>query len=554
MHFIACDLEHANHHQPYNRFVIVPVTRAARDGGRRAPLVTDPDVLAGVLADASHLSGGHAAGVVFARTEADVAAVLETGTRVLPIGAQSSVTGGATPFGETVLSTARMARILAVERDRVRVEPGVTVGALQEALAVHGRLYPPAPTYAGACVGGTVATNAAGAATFRYGSTRGWVEALTVVLPGSDVLDVPRGAYLADDQELTIRTSRGLVRIPVPSYDMPAVPKRSAGYHAERGMGLIDLFIGSEGTLGIITEVTLRTVQPAPAPCLALVQCPSTACALEIVAALAADARSTWRSRDARGLDVSAIEHIDRRSIAILREDGADRRAEVRIAPHTDTLLLVQIDLPAGTGAASVYDQIASAAGSGGDGALVRFCHMLDVHGLLDSVQIAAPGDARMAQFMALREAVPAGVNSRVARAQPAADARISKTAGDMIVPLDRFGEMLRLYDERFSMRGLEYAVWGHASDGNVHPNVIPRSYADVEAGREALLDLGRDAVRLGGCPLAEHGVGRNAVKQALLRQMYGDAGIAEMRAVKRAIDPGWTLAPGVIFGEDEGW
>ena len=516
--------------------------------------MTDPDVVAGVLADASRLPGGHAAGVVFARGEADVAALLATGTRVLPIGAQSSITGGGTPFGEMVVSAARMNRIIAIQGDLVRVEPGVTIGALQEALAAQGRLYPPAPTYPGASVGGTVATNAAGAATFKHGSTRRWVEAITVVLPGGDALDVPRGAYFAADREFTLRTSRGLARVTVPSYDMPAVPKRSAGYHAERGMDLIDLFIGSEGTLGVVTEVTLRTVYPAPAPCVALVQCPSPVCALEIVAALAAEARTTWRSRDPRGLDVSAIELMDRKSIAILRDDGADRRADVRIAPDTDSLLLVQIDLPLGTKAASVYEQIASAVDGGRDGALVRLCRMLDAHGLLDSVQIAAPGEGgRMAQFFALREAVPAGVNSRVARAQQAVDARISKTAGDMIVPLDRFGEMLRLYDERFAARGLDYAVWGHASDGNVHPNVIPRSYADVEAGRDALLELGRDAVRLGGCPLAEHGVGRNAVKQALLRQMYGEQGVAEMRAVKRAIDPDWTLAPGVIFARDEG-
>ena len=90
--------------------------------------------------------------------------------------------------------------------------------------------------------------------------------------------------------------------------------------------------------------------------------------------------------------------------------------------------------------------------------------------------------------------------------------------------------------------------MWGHISDGNVHPNVLPRSYADVERGKEAILYFGREVARLGGCPLAEHGVGRNPVKQALLRELYGEAGIEQMRAVKRALDPEWKLAPGVIF------
>jgi len=94
----------------------------------------------------------------------------------------------------------------------------------------------------------------------------------------------------------------------------------------------------------------------------------------------------------------------------------------------------------------------------------------------------------------------------------------------------------------------LDCAIWGHVSDGNVHPNVIPKSYDDVLAGREAILEFGREAARLAGCPLAEHGVGRSSLKQALLRQFYGEGAIEEMRAIKYALDPDGKLAPGVIF------
>ena len=110
---------------------------------------------------------------------------------------------------------------------------------------------------------------------------------------------------------------------------------------------------------------------------------------------------------------------------------------------------------------------------------------------------------------------------------------------------------MMNVYRDGFGSRGLDYAVWGHISDGNVHPNVIPRSYDDVVRGKEAILDFGRAAAALGGCPLAEHGVGRNPVKQQLLIQLYGERGVDEMRAVKRALDPNWKLAPGVIFRRD---
>jgi D-lactate dehydrogenase (cytochrome) len=529
------------------RIATRPPRGTAAEGAR---LVTDPDRLSAVIEDAAHLPGGHAAGLALPRNEAEVAAVLRAARAVLPVGAQSSVTGGATPMGEVVLSTARLDRIVAVTHGRVRVEAGVPLATLQEALAARGLFYPPAPTYTGAFVGGTVATNAAGPATFKYGVTRQWVEALTVVLPSGDVLDIDRGTVFAEDGRFAIDTADGVVNVPVPGYALPDVPKRSAGYHAAPGMDLIDLFIGAEGTLGVVTEVTLRVIDPAPARCLALVPCPSEAMALAIVTALRESSERSWRTRDPHGIDIAAIEHMDRRSVELLREDRADAKHGLRIDPATDTLLLLDVELPPRTTAEDVYAQVGAYGEDGGnDGPLVRLCGLLDGFGLLDAVEIAAPGEARRAaQLVAIREAVPAAVNARVARAQAQADPRITKTAADMIVPFAAFGEMLAIYRRGFESRGLDYAIWGHASDGNVHPNVIPRSWDDVAAGRRAILEFGREVARLGGCPLAEHGVGRSALKQALLRQLHGEGGLAEMRAVKRAIDPAWRLAPGVMI------
>lgn len=503
------------------------------------------------LEDASHRPGGHAAGVVFPRSAADVAAVLADAPAVLPIGAQSSLTGGGTPMGELVLATSRMARVVDLSASHVTVEAGVTVAAMQEHLAAAGAWFPPAPTFTGACAGGIVSTNAAGAATFKYGSTREWVDGLVVVLADGTILNVRRGAQLARDRRIALDTRSGRIAIPVPAYEMPPVAKRSAGYHAAPDMDLIDLFIGAEGTLGVVTEVTFRILSPAPQSSLALIPCGSESLALDIVGQLRAASRETWRTRDAAGIDAAAIENMDRRSIAILREDGADARSHVTFPDGTAVALLVQLELPPETTAADAYDQIERALSDGApDTPLVRFCRLLDARGLLESTELALPGDRRRAeQLVAIREAVPAGVNRRVGCAQRDADARIEKTAADMIVPDARFAEMMAIYRQGFEARGLDYAVWGHISDGNVHPNVIPRSYDDVVSGRAAILEFGRDVARLGGCPLAEHGVGRSPVKQALLRQLYGDAGIEEMRAVKRALDPGWKLSPGVIFG-----
>src|SRR5207302_2687208 len=169
------------------------------------------------------------------------------------------------------------------------------------------RYYPPASTFFGASIGGTVSTNAAGAATFKYGTTRPWIEALTVVLPGGDVLDVERGVTRAHgDGYFDLELTSGCRRVPVPRYQMPRVPKVSAGYFSAPGLDLIDLFIGAEGTLGIVTELTLRIMPDRPAACLAFVPFEDRS--------LRDAALATWRSHDPRGIDIAAIEHMDARS------------------------------------------------------------------------------------------------------------------------------------------------------------------------------------------------------------------------------------------------
>ena len=507
------------------------------------------DDLSAFLEDAAHYPGGHASGIVFPRSTEDVADALRSSGPVLPIGAQSSLTGGATPMGERILSTVKLTGI-EIGTGRVTVGAGVTVAAMQDALTQTGAWFPPAPTFTGACAGGIVATNAAGAATFKYGSVRKWVEALTVVLADGTTLDVVRGATRAADGKFVVETKSGRIEVPVPTYDMPAVAKRSAGYHAEPGMDLIDLFVGSEGTLGVITCVTFRTLEPAPNIVLAFVPSPGEDEAIALVGRIRDASKQTWASAAINGIDASAIEHMDHRSLQIVREDGAARRFNVTIPDSARIALLVQLELSPSVDAANAFDEIQSSlSGDAADTGLAAFCRELDRAGVLADTQIALPHDSRrVGELLAIREAVPAGVNRRIGQAKAAIDDRIEKTAADIVVPFERFGEMMAVYRKGFAARGLDYAIWGHISDGNVHPNVIAQSYADVVAGKAAILEFGQIAARFGGCPLAEHGVGRSPVKQQLLQQLYGERGIEQMRAVKRALDPSWKLAPGVIF------
>jgi len=309
---------------------------------------------------------------------------------------------------------------------------------------------------------------------------------------------------------------------------MPRVPKLSAGYYASGAMDLVDLFVGSEGTLGIVVEATVRVI-PRPRRSLALIRCDGDAQAVAVTSALRVEARDAWNGRGS--LDVAAIEYMDARALRAV-PDEAFARARVARPPDDSVMLLLQIE---------VADD--------GAPALERLASVLDDHGVTDDPRITAPDDLRGAQrLFDLREAVPASVNAVVAAAKTRVDSSIHKTAGDMVVPFDRLQESIVLYRRAFESRGLEYAIWGHVSDGNLHPNVVPRSLDDVRSGEAAILEIARAVIDMGGAPLAEHGVGRSRLKQQLLRELYGAQGIEQMRAVKRALDPAWKLAPGVLF------
>lgn len=501
--------------------------------------------------DAAYFPGGRAEVGYLPRTEGEVAAILRAHPRVLAVGAQSSLTGGATPGGGAVLATERFdAMEIDAERRIARCGAGVPLSAVQGAASEHGLFVGPAPTWDGAFVGGAVSTNAAGAATFRYGTMREAVLAITVVLADGSVLDLRRGEVRAhpDGWFEVVLVDGDVRRVAVPSYRVPGVPKCSAGYFAAPGMDLVDLFVGSEGTLGVVTQAELQ-LQARPASTLACWLAVEDEGPGIVAASRLRDAsRATWETGDPDGLDVPAIEHLDRRCVELLREDGEDARHGVPLDPDCAMVLTFPVSLPAGVDADDVLGQIEEP--DRGDGPVRRLVRLLGP--LAERLEVAMPGEERRAAaFAALREAVPTAVNHRVRDARNA-DPRIHKVAGDFIVPWERFADAMAAYRAEFGRRGLDHAIWGHISDGNVHPNVIPRSYADVESGKEAVLALGREVVAMGGSPLAEHGVGRHPVKQELMRALYGDRGVREMRAVKRALDPEGKLAPGVLFAEPD--
>lgn len=454
--------------------------------------------------------------------------MLSSGRRVLVVGAQSSLTGGATPDGGVVASTDHLRSILHDGGTSIRVQPGLTLASLQDGLRSSGRWFPPVPTHDGAFVGGAVSTDAAGSRTFRRGTTRAWVRGLTVMLPGGDVLELERGEVRADAAgRFLLRRSDGHeVEVQLPMHALPEVPKCSAGYRGGAGLDLIDLFIGAEGTLGAVLEVELATAPRDFAELGLLVGVPDEAAGLAAVGALREIAA------------VSAIESIDARCTELMRRAGRDAPGE--------WLLLVQLEVPTGGDAESVAAQLSGEAE--GPAAEARAA-LLRSGAAWEAGLAALPGDeAGSRRLAAFREAAPQAVFGCIASARRESGEDLRKVGGDAIVPFEQLGPFLSAVRSEAALRDLDLAVWGHVSDGNLHPNVIVRSLEDMARGEDFLLGVGRKAIELGGSPLAEHGVGRHPLKQRLLRELVGDDALHAMRTLKRAFDPANHLAPGVLL------
>lgn len=516
---------------------------------RPTPVLVDSDLIAGYLEDASSVGPGSARGLLRPDRPEEAATFLRmTAGReldVLPQAARSSLTGAARPRGEVVITCERWtsAEILATggPAGRVRCGAGVRLKDLQRWLGEHGRYFPPVPTYQEAMIGGTVATDAGGAATFKYGKTRAWVRGLEVLLFNGDLLKVERGECVVPrGGTFRIELAGGKVlEVPTPSYVLPPLKKLSCGYWSSDPMDLVDLFVGSEGTLGMIAAATLDLVPLPPAVVAGLAFLPDVGAALSLSRELCAGGVPGVRS----------VEMLDDRCLALLREHGDAEKVRVTLPAGAGAALIFEAELPEAIGReAAEAVVLAALEGEATRHPLAELVRVVERNGAGEDFELVFPGDdARREALAAFREAAPKRVNE-ILQARRRDDPGIAKVGGDLVVPPGDLDAAFALWREGYATRGLEYAIWGHVSDGNLHPNALPRSLAETDAACEVLLEFARDAGRRGGAPLAEHGVGRSPLKQRMLREFLGDSALAEMRAIKDALDPDDRFAPGVIL------
>jgi FAD/FMN-containing dehydrogenase len=436
-----------------------------------------------MVEDASGFKG-QAERLVTPASEPELLEILAEQVPITMAAARTGLTGGCVPQGGWSVSLEKFQRI-EICPGRAIVGPGVSLDALQVAAARTRQFYAPDPTERTASIGGTIATNASGSRSFRYGSTRRHILGLRVALMDGRVLNLRRGDK---------------VDFALPELPLPNTAKNTAGYALAPAMDWIYLFAGSEGTLGVVTEAELQLL-PVPPDILAGVLFFDTDAA-------AIDAVDSWR--DIEGLRM--MEYFDANSLEFLR-------------PHYP-------EIPRRAAAALLIEQ------ESGD---IDYWADRAASGQTKDDSWFAMSDRDRERLRRFRHALPELVNDTMRRRG------FMKLGSDYAVPLTRNREMLAEYHATLGRQQLDYVIFGHIGDAHVHVNILPKSQADFESGQRAMLHFARHAVSLGGTVSAEHGLGKR--KAHLLTLQYSPQQIEAMKDVKRRLDPHWLLNRGNLFG-----
>jgi D-lactate dehydrogenase (cytochrome) len=503
--------------------------------------VTDQRQIGPYLTDESSAIHGHAERLYLPSNIGEIAAVLreanKNGVPVTISGAGTSITGARVPRGGWIISTERLRTAVYgsglgrsissggatiavdVEAMRARVPSGITLAELDLLLEPIGLFYPPDPTERGASIGGTIATNASGARSFRYGPTRNWIEALDLVLPDGTITSVRRGQR---SRRGTIDVAGRSVRMPSRrAYRMPQC-KNAAGYYLRRGMDTVDLFIGGEGTLSVVAAAEVRLLErPALAGTL-LVFFAETSSLLQMAHAM--------RRAPFSAADVLSLEYFDSHSLELLRASYPD-------LPRADGALMIELSYRDPDDRLNGRDIVPDASVVAEWEAITRRFGAIQT-------RVVLPGERR--RVVEFRHRLPERINE-VARE------RYGKLGTDLAVPERKLAAMMKHYQEA-AAAGVSTALFGHMGDCHLHMNFLPRTEKENAQAHRIHDRLARTAVRLGGTITAEHGAGKKHARTSAgetvpyAELLYGRMGMEAMRRVKHQLDRRQLLNPGTLL------
>ncbi len=439
-------------------------------------VLTAPEDLLCYSFDASKLNGAPDC-IVFPSDSKVVSELLKLANReripVFPRGAGSGMVGGAVPGqGGMVIVLARLNRILEIDTENMLavVQPGVVTGDLQKAVSTHGLFYPPDPaSLLFSTLGGNAAMCAGGPRAVKYGVTRDYVLGLEAVLPTGAII------------RTGTRTAKGVV-----------------------GYDLTRLMVGSEGTLGIFTELILR-----------LIPAPETVRTLMAVFPRLDDSARTVCEIIKHRIIPSSLELMDHATIEVV-----ENYARMGLPKEAEALLIIEVD-----GRACLLDED-----------LARIAEICKNCGASD-IEIARAQEEREKLWLARRAISPA-----------LGQIRPGKINEDIVVPRTRIPELIRSIQRIAGKYGLIIVSFGHAGDGNIHTNIMldRKDANERERAAKAVEELFNTVLELGGTISGEHGIG--IAKSPFFKLEIGQEAFEAMLRIKQALDPLNIMNPGKMF------
>lgn len=498
-------------------------------------------------------SVGEAESISFPVSEEEVRAILKeeyaAGHRITVQGARTGLAAAAVPHGGHVLNLMKMNRVTALRKGEdglfyITVEPGAILSQVKKAIesrkfnqtgwseeskkafigfsAAPEQLLTPDPTESSATIGGMVSCNASGARSYLYGPTRGRVNALRVVLCDGDVLALKRGEVFARGRDLTLTTEGGkAIHVKLPTYQLPKT-KNASGYYIADDMDAVDLFIGSDGTLGVITSIEL-TLLPMPATIWG-VTCffAEESQAIRFVQKVREEIKT-----------LSSLEYFDGRALNLLRKQKAESTAFAQL-PFIDPAY-----------GCAVYTEVhcdneeQATAGLFAIGDAMKACG-----GSEDNTWVARNASERDILYF-FRHATPESVNMTIDKRKKI-DPVITKLGSDMSVPDKYLADVVAMYEKDLAAGGFDYVKFGHIGNNHLHVNILPRNGEEYKNGKELFRKWAAEVTKMGGAVSAEHGVGK--LKADFLMVMYGPEHIKEMAELKAAFDPKGLFGTGNLF------
>jgi len=464
---------------------------------------------------------GNCDNILFPENEGEVKNIFisanQNKTNITISGARTGLTGGSVPQGGIVISTEKFNKIIEINAEEkfAIVEPGIFLSDLQKDLKGKSLFYAPNPTETNCTIGGTIATNASGGRTFKYGATRNFIESIDVILPSGDSYKVNRGDQFFNDYNGTVNLASDKTNnLEIPQYKMPET-KHTAGFYSKPNMDLIDLFIGSEGTLGFITKIKLK-LNALPQNILSMLVYFET----ENDSFSFVDEVRTKSKNINTLIDLRELEFVDNFSLDLIRDDFPSITTNAKSAIYIEQEYLNEIE----------------------DDLLNEILTCLENNnGDSENIWFAQSGK-ETENIKSFRHTIPTKINEIIAQNN------VTKVGTDTAVPHSKFREFYYFTKDLITNFNIKYVVFGHIGDSHVHFNMLPKDEAELNICKELYRKICRKSVKLGGTISAEHGIGK--LKTQYLNEMFSKDEILQMAKLKKTFDPNLILNIGNIIEE----